>query len=127
VPLFQWDADIAKNAQAWADQQKGTMAHSSSQFRTLPGIGYCGENLAWGVTDAGAVKMWYDEIQYTDGGRVSSFDGQSGHYTQVVWKSSLKLGCGVYDKLLVCQYGPGGNMGGQFTNNVLPPVSGAQC
>ena len=41
-----------------------------------------------------------------------------GHYTQLVWAESTKLGCGAikyeeggYNKLyLICNYGPAGNM-----------------
>jgi len=124
---MQWDSTIAALAQKWADTTQGQMQHSSSDFRTLPGIGYVGENLALGVTDAGAVDMWYGEIKYTNGGLVTTFNSQSGHYTQVVWKASVKLGCGIYGQLLVCQYGPGGNYQGQFADNVLPPIPGAQC
>lgn len=72
--------------------------------------------------------MWYDEIKFTKGGKVSSFGHKTGHYTQVVWKASTHLGCGVEKKLLVCQYGVGGNMGGQFGSNVNAPTkSKSQC
>merc|ERR1719326_2392685 len=55
-------------------------------------------------------------------GAVSGFAMNTGHYTQVVWKTSTALGCGVQGRLLVCQYGPGGNMGGEFSSNVQPPT-----
>eukprot|EP00746_Dinoflagellata_sp_MGD_P112146 gnl/MRDRNA2_/MRDRNA2_49101_c0_seq1.p1 gnl/MRDRNA2_/MRDRNA2_49101_c0~~gnl/MRDRNA2_/MRDRNA2_49101_c0_seq1.p1 ORF type:complete len:136 (-),score=15.66 gnl/MRDRNA2_/MRDRNA2_49101_c0_seq1:64-471(-) len=72
--------------------------------------------------------MWYDEIKLTSGGRVSSFSSGTGHYTQVVWKETTDLGCAVCGRLLNCQYGIGGNMGGQFNNNVNGPVkSSSQC
>ena len=56
------------------------------------------QNLAYGRDDFGNVKMWYDEIKYTNNGLVTQFGSNHGHYTQVVWKGSTKLGCG---KILV--------------------------
>jgi pathogenesis-related protein 1 len=47
-------------------------------------------------------------------------NGICGHYTQIVWRATRKLGCAVgvcqnltYRTSLVCNYGPGGNVGGQ--------------
>merc|ERR1711972_631811 len=80
-----------------------------------------GENLASGVVDAQAVDMWYNEIESTNGGLVSAFGMDTGHYTQVVWMETTSLGCGIQGSLLVCQYGPGGNMQGGFERNVLVP------
>jgi hypothetical protein len=98
------------------------MKHSPrSQRAGKGGFRYLGENLAWGsgiTTSTRGVDMWYDEIKLTRGGLVSSFTSGTGHYTQVVWKETSDLGCATYGQLLVCQYGVGGNMGGQFTRNV---------
>lgn len=131
VPAMKWDAGIAANAQKWAQQSGGQMTHSSSAFRSnIGGHSYVGENLAWGdgVIGPAGVTMWYDEIEDTNGGLVSGFGHGTGHYTQVVWAASTSLGCGSYGKLLVCQYGPGGNMAGEFTANVKKPVkSAAAC
>jgi pathogenesis-related protein 1 len=40
-----------------------------------------------------------------------------GHYTQVVWRATQKLGCAIgscpglaYPSTIVCDYGPGGNI-----------------
>jgi len=137
VPPMTWDATIAANAQAWADN--GHYGHTSQANRTLPTIGYIGENLAWGYpTRSGkdSVAAWYDEIKFTDGTPTSCQDTNPDstgdaicHYTQVVWKSSTKLGCGMgsanvggqIGDFWVCQYGPGGNIGGHFLNEVLAP------
>ena len=51
----------------------------------------------------------------------------TGHFTQVVWKSSKKLGMGIAfadggrKVVVVAQYGPAGNMMGSFPQNVPPP------
>ena len=40
-----------------------------------------------------------------------------GHYTQMIWRSTLELGCGTSSGaeivILVCRYNPPGNMAGQ--------------
>merc|ERR1719482_2470273 len=101
------------------------MKHSSNDFRkNKAGWSMLGENLALGITGAGAVDMWYDEIKDTNGGKVSSFKHGIGHYTQVVWKETTQVGCGEHGSLVVCQYGIAGNMNmpGYFDKNVLPPT-----
>jgi len=130
VPLMNWNTDIAKAAQDWADETRGAMQHSPKSKRSnIGGHGYLGENLAMGRMGAGAVKMWYDEIGLTNPrGIVKSFSGGTGHYTQVVWKASLDLGCGQYERTTVCMYGPGGNMMNGFQANVLAPTkTEAEC
>ena len=54
-----------------------------------------------------------------------STDGNAvGHFTQVVWKSTTKVGCGFStcgdNDLLVCNYSPAGNFAGQYLENVPP-------
>merc|ERR1712051_347019 len=59
-----------------------------------------------------------------------------GHYTQVVWKDSTKLGCGkgratvggIQGDLWVCQYGTAGNTVGEFSQQVKAPIkSWSEC
>ena len=64
---------------------------------------------------------------------------QTGHFTQVVWKSSTLLGCTakVCDQiqglpgwteggtLVICRYSPAGNVEGQYRENVFPPAASA--
>merc|ERR1712051_73289 len=59
-----------------------------------------------------------------------------GHYTQVVWKDSTKLGCGkgratvggIQGDLWVCQYGTAGNTVGEFSQQVKGPIkSWSEC
>lgn len=44
----------------------------------------------------------------------------TGHFTQVVWKATKRLGCGQAGKFVVCNYYPAGNVQGQFRDNVAP-------
>ena len=117
VPALTWSPALAAQAQAWANQCN--FVHSSSGY---------GENLWMGTagyySPTQVVDSWYAEIanyQYSQPG----FSGSTGHFTQIVWKSSTQLGCGRAtcqgNDLWVCNYAPPGNYQGQFPQNVLPP------
>merc|ERR1712217_366465 len=67
----------------------------------------------------GGGDMVHSSYQSRQG--VAGFGMDTGHYTQVVWMETTSLGCGIQGSLLVCQYGPGGNMQGGFERNVLAP------
>lgn len=70
------------------------------------------------------VDYWYDEIQYYDYDNVTGIthDGQEvGHFTQLVWASTTKVGCAVIQcdtmakygqnsQYLLCEYTPAGNV-----------------
>ena len=112
TPAMVWDDKIAAQAQAYANRCQ--FSHSGT-----PGVG---ENLCMGHGDWNAcISAWYNEganYNYVNGG----FSGATGHFTQMVWKSSVRLGCavGAMCKLYVCQYAPQGNVIGSFQQNVLP-------
>ena len=113
-----WDAALARFAQGYVQALTGTctLAHSQNS-------GY-GENLAgWTAADAPvtqAVDQWAAEKpKYTGGG--GAYQGVAdgaGHYTQVVWAASTRIGCGrvVCSKegrnwtIVSCNYSPPGNM-----------------
>ena len=50
----------------------------------------------------------------------------TGHFTQVVWSSSKRLGVGVAIRggkiIVVTNYDPPGNYNNQYRQNVFPPV-----
>ena len=108
----------------------GEMVHSKWDER--PG---CGENLAMHsntkflTTTNVATQMWYDEV--TDPGydfNKQGFGMGTGHFTQVVWKGSTELGCGVSGMYVVCRYcNEAGNMQGDFETNVFPKGPQAKC
>ena len=120
APPLEWSAEIARGAQAWVDElvARGcAFAHSGTRL---------GENLA-GATEGsmdgrGVVDLWYSERAGYDFRR-PGYSPQSGHFTQVVWVSSRRIGCGRAvcrgTELWVCQYDPAGNMEGAFDRNVL--------
>lgn len=116
-----WSAKLAEVAQRWANalRDRGCpLGHSGGKF---------GENLAAGtkgtLDPASVVKMWYDEIaqyRFPDGG----FSMETGHFTQVVWRGTQRVGCGHSQckgmDLYVCEYDPPGNWEGQYRDNVRP-------
>ena len=75
-----------------------------------------------------ATQSWYDEIKDYSFAR-PGFSAATGHFTQVVWKGSSKLGVGIAfadngrKAIVVANYSPPGNYQGQFPQNVLQ----AQC
>jgi uncharacterized protein YkwD len=115
VPALTWSPEIAATAQKWADAC--SMSHDSNS-------GY-GENLAWGtgLSAGAAVDMWYGEASKYDFASPGYKSG-IGHFTQMIWKSSTQLGCGVAtcgdQTFRVCRYSPPGNYEGEFPANVQP-------
>ncbi len=77
----------------------------------------------------GSVDAWASEAFYYQGNAVDSGNlHKVGHYTQIVWKTTRKVGCGraiskvytyfnnvetVYYEWVVCRYSPPGNYLGQ--------------
>ncbi|CAF3227625.1 unnamed protein product [Rotaria socialis] len=130
VPPLVLDAGITRTAQAYAKHlaKKNLFEHSSNRDNL-------GENLytmssSAPLTDqtfgTDATQSWYDEIKYYDFNN-PDFSMETGHFTQLVWKSSSSLGVGVgfsddgKTVVVVAQYGPAGNMMGAFEENVPPP------
>ncbi|KAK4254089.1 hypothetical protein QN277_009517 [Acacia crassicarpa] len=117
VPNIAWDDTVAAFAQNYANQRKADcqLVHSG-------GGGKYGENLAWSSGDMSgvdAVKMWVDEKAFYDYNSNSCAAGkQCGHYTQVVWKNSVRVGCAKVKcnnggTFIGCNYSPPGNFNGQ--------------
>ncbi|ODV83196.1 hypothetical protein CANARDRAFT_203592, partial [[Candida] arabinofermentans NRRL YB-2248] len=115
VDDLSWDSTLASYAQAYADKYdcSGTLTHSGGKY---------GENLALGYTTTGSVDAWYSEgDDYSYGSGCSVYD----HFTQVVWASTTKVGCGYkycssyWGTYIVCSYDPAGNVVGECDANVL--------
>ncbi|XP_008051285.1 glioma pathogenesis-related protein 1 [Carlito syrichta] len=121
-----WDPALAQIAKAWA---KNCLFKHNPQLhpphKLHPNFTSLGENIWTGSVSlfsvSSAIRNWYDEIQYYD------FNTRKcvkvcGHYTQVVWADSYKVGCAVqfcpqvsgvkelYNVAhFICDYGPPGN------------------
>ncbi|XP_049414674.1 pathogenesis-related protein 1A1 [Solanum stenotomum] len=111
VGPMTWDYGLAEYAQNYANQRIGDcgMIHSDGPY---------GENLAAAfpqLNAAGAVKMWDDEKQWYDYNSNTCAPGKvCGHYTQVVWRDSVRLGCARVRcnsgwVFITCNYDPPGN------------------
>ena len=127
APLV-WDPDLAAVAQAWADQcvdvqaPIGLVDHNAGRSDNYPG--YVGENIygsGGSATPQGAVSLWAAEEANYDYASTTCATGKTcGHYTQLVWGTTQRLGCGLsncagltYGSTIVCDYSPGGNTGGR--------------
>ena len=123
TPLLTWDSQLAAAAAAYAPElaRRGQLAHSPPQAR--PGQG---ENLWMGTRGAYSLEemvgSWAAERRlFTPG--VFPEVSRSGHwsdvahYTQMIWRSTGRLGCAVHSSarwdFLVCRYAAPGNVVGE--------------
>lgn len=120
LPPLTWDPDIAAVAQAYAEVC--VFEHSMGEY---------GENLyvntGYEATPKEVVEGWASEVEFYDYETNSCEPNEMcGHYTQVVWADSLRLGCGVATctenspfggnetwQNWVCNYDPPGNWVGE--------------
>ena len=119
APPLIWSKDLAKVAGRWADQLRGhgcALEHSHGKY---------GENLAaatrGALTNEAVVELWYAEKEKY---RRPGFSMTTGHFTQLVWVGTKRLGCAVASckdiDVWVCEYDPPGNVEGGYRANVLP-------
>jgi len=108
-----WDEDLARLAQGLSDTCKWEHANLK-----LPGGERVGQNLAMNprrnYAIDGLVQLWIDEKEHYDIRSGTCETGKvCGHYTQVVWSKTDKVGCGKTScsigTILVCDYSPAGN------------------
>lgn len=117
IPHLTWSSDIEAVAQAWANGCK--FEHSMGEY---------GENLYANsgstATPQEVVDSWVSEVNDYNYA-ANSCSNVCGHYTQVVWADTQRLGCamktctenspfgsGSWD-LWVCNYDPPGNYVGE--------------
>jgi hypothetical protein len=145
LPPMTWSPTLAAYAQEWADSLAKTQCdrpmHRSSQ--DLQSKRY-GENLAAArgvpapmTTAQWAVDGWAGEVAcWTYGTSGAGLGGTEmcnkqcylqmqsdgcGHYTQIIWRNSTEVGCGVSTcqsggatwDIWICNYSPPGNVVGQ--------------
>ncbi|XP_034554290.1 cysteine-rich venom protein [Notolabrus celidotus] len=122
---MSYSEKLAASSQAWVDECN--VAHGPPSTRMLDGY-ELGENLFYSnspVSWTEVILAWHNEAplyQYPESAKVST-----GHYVQIVWNSSYKVGCGVAlcpnnIYFYACQY----NRAGNFQN--WPPYKpGSPC
>jgi uncharacterized protein YkwD len=106
-----WSNRLASYAQEWAD----TLA-ASGEFKHRSDPVY-GENLfdiTWGsVSPSEVVRDWAAQSEDYDY-KANRCRGICGHYTQIVWKTTKRVGCAMAKRgnreVWVCNYDPPGNL-----------------
>ncbi len=114
LPPLTWDPALAASAQDWAD----TLSTIGCRMRHKPNNPH-GENIffnsGYDAVPDEVVAAWASEKENYDY-RTNKCTGMCGHYTQVVWANSRRLGCGVAScgpaQVWVCHYDPPGNVVG---------------
>lgn len=112
-----WDANLVKYARWYANQRRSDCAliHSNGPY---------GENIFWGSgtgwTPAQAATAWVMERKWYNYWSNSCAWGQKcGHYTQIVWRDTRRVGCarvicyGGRGVFMTCNYDPPGNYIGE--------------
>ncbi|NXS45375.1 GLIP1 protein, partial [Balaeniceps rex] len=94
-----WDAALARTARAWA--HKCIFEHNvylNKKHQCHPNFTSIGENIWVGSYQAfyiaDAIRSWYDEVRFYTFA-VQKCTRVCGHYIQVVWDYSYKIGCAV--------------------------------
>jgi hypothetical protein len=128
LPPVCWDAALADAAFGYLSRCAGSgglVPHNdnrSDDYAALGGSGYVGENIYGSsgnsVTPEQAITLWMSEAPDYD--YAANNIGDAGHYTQIVWRSSVRIGCAIvdcpaftYHNTILCDYAPGGNITGQ--------------
>ncbi len=131
---LSWSPSLANFSTQWANHLKNTSAckmhHRPHSGRNKTDFG---ENLYWAspfrwsdgatevqkITSYAVVNEWAKEVKYYNYRANRCQPGQQcGHYTQIVWRNTKKVGCGLAfcpdkSQVWVCSYDPPGNWQGQ--------------
>jgi pathogenesis-related protein 1 len=111
LPPVSWSDEVATTSQQWANNLRDTR---DCGLQHADGTGY-GENLAAGsnVDAQRAVDMWANEKANYVYSPDYVFENDTGHYTQIVWRDSIRIGCASAacgrSSVVVCRYDPPGN------------------
>ncbi|KIH56976.1 SCP-like protein [Ancylostoma duodenale] len=136
-----YDCEIEYNAQKHADSC--VFKHSPSSQR--PGLGEnlwmtSAKNYGVDLAAVSASESWWSELKQNGVGPSNILTDalwnrphkMIGHYTQMAWQNSYKLGCGIKwcpsMTYVVCQYGPAGNWMGSLIYDIGNPcTTDADC
>jgi hypothetical protein len=120
APPLAWDGGLAADAEAYARElaASGRFEHSKAKGQ--------GENLWRGTRGAFAIHQmvggWSGEVEHYRHGAFPKVSRTGrwqdvGHYTQLVWRETSRVGCGLASgkgwDVLVCRYSPPGNWVGK--------------
>ncbi|KAF5200621.1 Pathogenesis-related protein [Thalictrum thalictroides] len=107
-----WDNNVAGFAQNYVNglaRGSCNMVHSGGPYLA---------SSSGDMSGTDAVNMWVDERQFYNEGTNSCNGGECLHYTQVVWRNSVRLGCAKArcnngGTIISCNYDPPGNWIGE--------------
>jgi len=137
APELVADSVLSAKAQAWADHLATRSTDAHNPDRSAQGMdGSTGENIySCGGTGRQPftpnhqvpVDKWGSEVKDWDADKSAPKGaGVTGHFTQVVWKNTQRVGFGFaliqkensYRAVWVCNYHPAGNYAGQHAEQV---------
>uniref|UniRef100_A0AAY4EJ34 SCP domain-containing protein n=1 Tax=Denticeps clupeoides TaxID=299321 RepID=A0AAY4EJ34_9TELE len=125
APPLTMSRELSRSAQKWAEKLLAAKILKHSDTDDGENLFYASSSSPKKYSGNEAVDKWYNEIEKYKFSR-PGFQSSTGHFTQVVWKSSKELGLGVATDgrtiIVVGQYHPAGNVTnpGYFQENVLP-------
>uniref|UniRef100_H3C1H1 ShKT domain-containing protein n=1 Tax=Tetraodon nigroviridis TaxID=99883 RepID=H3C1H1_TETNG len=121
-----YDQDVAAVAQAWLS--KCLLRHGPPAARMLNGY-ELGENLFYSSSPYSwtqVISAWHGEVANFLYPNTSANGGSIGHYTQIVWNTAYKVGCGVALCSNVYFYGCHYYRAGNF-KGWIPYTNGSSC
>jgi pathogenesis-related protein 1 len=122
VDPLVWSKNLAVYAQTWADHLASTGCRIEHRPRSGKWKQEHGENIFIGTAGyygvGNAAKAWEREKSVYHGAVLNSSNWfPSGHYTQMIWKNTSRIGCAKAEcrgnVIVVCNYDPPGNILGQ--------------
>ena len=137
VPALTIDTQLVTAAKARAQVVSSYNQLDENHQGADPNLG---ENLYWGASTSGpagpatdATTDWYSEIKdYNFAAAAANPGTTTGHFTQLVWKATTKIGAAraagqgtqYYETYIVAEFSSAGNVSGQYAANVPPPTAG---
>jgi hypothetical protein len=137
VAPFVWDKNLAAGAQVWADSCQNRFDSSIYSDGIGESLNWASfGDRSWVQIQNDIVDNWYTgskHYNYRLGTVIEpEWMGAIPYFAQMLWKSSLKIGCGFKSCLdgtdlaggfgFVCRYFPRGNIDGQYVENVFSPM-----
>lgn len=125
---LQWDVELARVAQARADscvfQHECSDCRRVQRFKVGQNLFRARDNRVEAAEWRHIIRSWFSEVTLFPGlGNIARYryTPGTGHYTQMVWSSVTRVGCGyityrntetepLVARYYVCDYGPGGNL-----------------